>query len=1111
MCHDIDLNIPIRDLLDRLGLRTGAPAQVQMRRVRAHIVEMEDVLFHHNSAVLMPSGGPQGESAADGDEDDAADPEDAEIEARQSAVTGLQTIALVFREFEFIPNLWMVIAGHTDTSGTDQYNFGLSLLRAQNVLYLFENNKRTQWAEVCYGKQKVEDYQQIMKYFAFKHADWNCDPGDLDNDWGPNTRRATENFFAANHLADNLIDQVAGDGAKRWPVAAWEVVYDLYNQEICTALGVSAEELIIQRERLRFVDNTKKCVGCGESFPIDDAEKENYRSNENRRVEIFLFGTDDAPMVMDCPDRDTTKHTTDECPLRNRHHMIPVYIDRTDLTAIAYHLEFIYYNPIKGSFKNVPEGLTIGVFETVGDTSREIRSSTAYTEGLYVIRVQDNPDREGLHFVFETDGTKWIHTPNDAATPSIVTESVETVEGKTWAERLQYYDLPRRWSSKNYWVHNQPNVPAGHRFEAAMRNRHIKPYGDQMTDLDHPLIFSLDDIVLVDGQGRQNISDKNDSGNPMALSADSKLTLFYLDKDDDYSLTIYDPEDDRPYFSGIPFQNNLITRIITAGIPRFLVFAGEFYSIRNKRTERVRGFNNDRDVVGARAAVLNDASDHKFHAIHVNITRDGDGDEGPNYGRRPSADYDYVQTNCGNYELHYLDKCGEFDGKPLSYLVIYWCCRFGAHGNAPTDPNWRANFEEHAMTESMERSNRPYLLTKATGSKDILIRPFHFFEAKLDGRGGKHKAVVRVSRDSGAWMMPEEAKFEQRAYQPIAGYYSGVEAPADGDTVQDVDGAQYTPFTSNHEFGHATGCFDDYMYSLKDGDDTYFGLAGYSQPYTAPGGPYSDDMLARMFHNRSPRMRNIWHFVNWVNDQAGLDLDDFLDSTQFKMKYDYTSGGAARTIELDLRNKVHNARVRHYRDTCNPTFSNSNFVFRAGQAGRGDLLVYKTGGETSHTLDPIHVFDAILVVRSNLQMNFKSGFFRWLAGRGWNTERRRNWLVQFLKLPIAGLNRYYLESSDAANDFHKTLLLFKPFFCLGSPPAGHSSHFEIEVTRDNSRDFETDEHEIECGSNVDPDRILKYIYGKNTAGDLAANDFSRIAEWLGGATVADGNFTVRTR
>jgi len=1077
--------------MDRLSVITGRRTQVQLRRARPQVLEMEDVLFHHNSAVLMPSS-PEGLSSVDGSEDDLVDWEDIDIMIRQGAVTGLAVLALVYREFEINPDLQMVIAGHTDTSGTAKYNFELAKLRADNVLYLIEGS-RTEWAELCYGKHKVEDYQQVMKYFHNRHPDWNCDPGKLDDTWGDNTDGATENFFAANRLPDDTITRVRRDGRKRWPVEAWEKVFDLYIEEVRGMLHITEEELEQRRFDLDWVDYTKKSVGCGESFPVDDAERDSYRSQENRRVEIFLFSLREAPLFMDCPDRDSSVHTTDECPLRNRHHIRPIYIDPTDLTAIAYHLQFRYFDRMKQSWEDVPDGLTIGAFEIVGSRRREVRSTTTYVDGKYVVRVQDNPARDGLYFEFNTTDRKWVFTRSDTATPEIVTETADAVARKAWDERIKYYDLPQRWSSRNYWVREAEDSDDGQRFEEAMDDRDLKPYGDETTTADEPLIFSLDDIVLVDGDGRQSIRDKNAGGGALALSADSRLTLFYLDADDDYQLKIFDPIESHPYFSDIEFDANLITEFTLDKIPRLIVFAGDMYSIWDKRSERVSGFRYSRGhVIGARAAVLNDEDYHFGESVHVTFAN----------GNPP---YDYVQKNCGNYELHFLDKCGVFNNKPLSHLIIYWCCRFRAHpSKPPTDANWRDNFERNCMTASMERSNRPYLLEKATAGNDILIRPFHFFEAKLDGRGGEHKALVDISRESGAWMMPTTAKFEQRAYQPIHGYYSGIE-PEDGDAKQDVDGGTYDPFTANHEFGHATGCFDDYMYSLKDGDDTYHGVPGFNQPYTAEGGPYSKDLLARMFHNRSPRMRNIWHFVNWVNDRSAVELNDFTGAARFKLTYTFNQPtGGARTIELDLREN-------RCRDTCSPSCRTNNYVIRTGQEGKADLLLYKTGGETTYTLDSNHEFTAILVVKTKLCMDFRSGVWNWLRGRRWNKRRRQNWMVQHLKLPIDRLNRYYLHCDDANNEFHKTLLLFNPFFCLDSPPSGQTAHFEIEVTYNNSGDFETDGDEIEVGNNVDHDRILRYIYGKTGGGAFTANDFSRIAEWIGRPDIANGTFSVRSR
>ena len=72
---------------------TSKKNEVILKLVKMHILEMEDVLFHLNSAVMMPEN-PQGKSSTQGG---GADEE-------QLAVTGLKALALVYKQFEFDPD-----------------------------------------------------------------------------------------------------------------------------------------------------------------------------------------------------------------------------------------------------------------------------------------------------------------------------------------------------------------------------------------------------------------------------------------------------------------------------------------------------------------------------------------------------------------------------------------------------------------------------------------------------------------------------------------------------------------------------------------------------------------------------------------------------------------------------------------------------------------------------------------------------------------------------------------------------------------------------------------------------------------------------------------------
>lgn len=1087
MGKDIVVEGRVRDLISKLGLKTGGKAQINLRRVRAYILEMEDVLFHYNSAVMMPDK-PEGASSTDGTTDDATDPD---IQKKQNAISGLKVLAVAFKQFEFDSNLRLVVAGHADTSGDYKTNFEISALRGQNVLYLLESGKGAEWAKICYGRHKIEDYQQIMKYFAAIYKDWDCDPDLIDNKWGDLTDNATSNFFQHAGLAPDLVNQVKHDVRKRWPVDAWRAVYGLYIKEICKALDIPDEAALDTQYRtlLKFVDDKNKFVGCGESFPIDRAEKDNYKSQENRRVELFFFRKDDAPLQMDCPARLTSRHTTDECPLRNKRHLEPVYIDPGDLTAVAYHLQFLYYDRIKKKALAVPTGLTIRAYEIAAGVVKEVPSSTTFSDGVYLVRVQHNPARTALYFEFMTAAGTWIFTENDSATPKVMTKPIAEVQALAWSQRQCYYDLPVKWSSRNYWTLKTGAPAAAKRFEEFLQANGIKPKGAKKTSTTDPLIFNLDDIVLVNagvGQpvGTQDVRDKDATGTAMNLSANTRLTLFYLDAADEFKMKIHKGRADSLHYSDIDLSQNLIHDY--PALPRLIIFCNEFYSITDRRTIETGIAYDKKQVLGARAAVLNDAEVHHGEQIHVN------------YGNN-SAPYDYVQTKCGNYELHYLHQCGELKGKPLSYLIIYWNTRYRVLTENPAvDPNWRANWEKLGVSDSMKRTNRPYLFEKKDGPNDIIIRPFYFFESKPDAQGGEHKCWSEVSNEPGiAWMTPKLARFYQEHYKDEPGAYGTAD-----DNLADVDGTKYTPLTSHHEMGHATGLFDDYVYSFDEGGERYPGIPSFDQPFTAPGGPYQFDALARMYHNRCPRMRDYWHFVNWVNDESGASLDKFLKGTKFKMTYTFSATAGSKTIELDLSNSK-------YRDTCKPSYRNNNFTL--GTTGRMDLLLYKTGGETAHKLVDGQVLDAILVIRMKISVDFSNTLGNWLTGRRWTHEQRQNWIEQNLYVPISAMSRIYGAGCTPANDFKNTLFQIVPFFWIPGTTyrAPEDAHFHVIIRNNNTADFSARGDDITVGNNVSSAALVHYLFGLAADHSFTKDHFAPVAQWLGGPTVANATFTMK--
>ncbi|MCO5169425.1 MAG: hypothetical protein M9894_24030 [Planctomycetes bacterium] len=245
------------------------------------ILEMEDVGFHTNSAVMPPA--------------QTKDKGSAEQEVQPGGLLVAQTVLRFAARF---PDKKLLVAGHTDTTGSDAFNLELSRLRARNVRAFFAGDKAT-WVDVAAGRHKVEDWQGILTWLAATRA-WDCDPGGVDGKVGPKTKKAIKGFRAAFN-AEHGGSLPSSDAA---PARAdWEAFYDCYDHELATRLSVKVEDLPARREKVRWLEPAM--IGCGEHWPRDKVGVDGYKSQENRRVEVLFFDEPEAPKL--------SCHTGDAC------------------------------------------------------------------------------------------------------------------------------------------------------------------------------------------------------------------------------------------------------------------------------------------------------------------------------------------------------------------------------------------------------------------------------------------------------------------------------------------------------------------------------------------------------------------------------------------------------------------------------------------------------------------------------------------------------------------------------------------------------------------------------------------------------------------------------
>jgi hypothetical protein len=801
-----------RDTISGYGIRSGAPVDFTLRRIRVDVLEMEDVLFHHNSAVMMPDA-PAGNSSSQGTGDN---PDDAQNRASQDRFSGIEALALVFKQFEFDPNKRMLITAHTDTSGQPDFNFTLSDLRARNVLFLLDGS-REPWAEVCRDRHKIEDYQQIMTFFVLSPRWlWTCDPQGIDNRWGDKTETAIENFISdynnwlaalgpslseSQPLDPALKDQIAADSKHLWPIEMWRAVYELYEHEMASSLGTDRDALNKDyRSYIQFTNHQRetKYVACGESFPIDSSEKSNYRSQTNRRVELLFFDRNEMPTI-DCPARVSSVHTRQECPIWNRLHYVPAYIDPNDLKMTAYHIKFKLYNARGDSFLDVPEGLRIRITE---NDSTPLGGRITFANGTYTIKVRDNPARASLDLTFETTN-EWVDM-SDSANPQIVTKLPDELATMHFSDQVKFYDLPQKFHSKNWTVKRGANWV---RFSDTVKNT---------TSTSDPIEVYLDSAVLVEMQSNGNL-------NPLTVSSSDRFTVF------DIRMRIQNPDPDRPYLTAGTLGKNFITMQFVDRPPRVVARNGIFYDGTIRRL-------NTGEFIGARAIVKNDPDFHHGAAI-----------------QKPTTDI------CGNFELHYLKNCLDNAGTGTDSILVYWSCKF-VRDEDVTDADVAA-IEKDGFTNVMTRwfKKRDVLKPRSDpNSRNLVVRPIFFFEYRT--RAPFKCSVNLHTPTEGA---RSNLKLTTGNFKTDDYFGHGAGITEDGET--------YRFFTMAHEIGHAIGLHDEYRESLKEDKKWNPSLTAFAHPDAAPdqwypGMPYGFDSSSMMTENKAPRLRHLWYFCRWVNE-----------------------------------------------------------------------------------------------------------------------------------------------------------------------------------------------------------------------------------------------------
>lgn len=270
------IKVPPKGEPTELALKTGASYRVVLAYPRVYALVVPDENFRHDRCVWLP----EHEDPTPGEDNEPHD------SARPELSPGLELAVATWKQAMDYPERQLLVAGHTDASGDSAYNRDLSEHRAEQVrLYL--TGAHDEWGAHASEHGEVDDLQAVLHWISASF-EFDCDPGKIDNLWGPNTEAGLAAFRA---WYARRLNREAPSDPKATP-QDWAAVSESYDRALMRSLGIDKSQLASARAALqwRFGD---KVLACGESWP--SRAPETGSAAENRRVEVLFAEPEDLP------------------------------------------------------------------------------------------------------------------------------------------------------------------------------------------------------------------------------------------------------------------------------------------------------------------------------------------------------------------------------------------------------------------------------------------------------------------------------------------------------------------------------------------------------------------------------------------------------------------------------------------------------------------------------------------------------------------------------------------------------------------------------------------------------------------------------------------------
>jgi hypothetical protein len=264
-----------RDAGKTFERETGYRHVFRIRRFLVRWIEIEDVLFHFDSAVMMPDA----ES-----EEEPGTPD-------QDRITGLSVMRAAYLQAGDHPEQKLLLAGHSDTSGDATYNEKLSRWRAEDVLHVLLGEKDA-WVTLAKDHHQAGDIKHILRWVA-RWKGWLCHTDSTDDTMDTVTKDGVKVFQSefSKHV-DGYSIAIDGAVGKE----TWGAFFHLYMLRLAELCNTDVAGLATLRGKLKWLYGDHKSIGCGEYHPIDMPGKNNVKSQKNRRVELLFYDPGEEPL-----------------------------------------------------------------------------------------------------------------------------------------------------------------------------------------------------------------------------------------------------------------------------------------------------------------------------------------------------------------------------------------------------------------------------------------------------------------------------------------------------------------------------------------------------------------------------------------------------------------------------------------------------------------------------------------------------------------------------------------------------------------------------------------------------------------------------------------------